>query len=394
MPSTKKLLPLAPIPDNFPVLKGNVTIDTGGGGTINSGDVYPQSTEASWEDWDLFKSKYSDESPGLWDPTEPKSTQIEKFDLWAHQKTAYDMREIIGVVPEDACIRFTVDLDIFNFTSAGSDPPCAQVPNGGHRQYLIYTQGTNYPETGTELKPAGGACTGHFGVAEWFTYSDEFIFFTTKTLNFGANMNLTWSRDVLDPECEEPGSPIQVPEEPVVLEVPPGVPLPPFRLTATKFNDGTVTDTYPDPGYVEMVPELDGSVTVNIGIPIDCSNCPEVEPGEILLVPPPGYIELVPQPDGNQQLNIGVPNNGGGGDLKLTAGVVTRRVMNPETGMPVERTVDVQVPEDIESGENMGTLFNELFYMLDQIMCGEVIYSRSLDKTHGTIVPYSEEGLS
>lgn len=163
------------------------------------------------------------------------------------------------------------------------------------------------------------------------------------------------------PEMIEPPPTINLPVE---FPAPPTIP----RAQAPVLHGGVIENVSVDDAYIHTDINPDGSYDVNMGIPLTCVDCGAVE--QTFLI---GTVESGPEPE--VHLTEGPANtwtfdfvleSGGGGTVDLVEKEFSRPWMNPATGQYELRAVTMHVPGDNTS--DMGSTFNEIFYMLQQII--------------------------
>ena len=381
MPSERVLVPLVPVYDSVPVLQAAVTINDGNGGNFVSGDIWPSSTSNFYESPSDFQANYTNLVP-LFDPFSLDSVN-ETTLQYARQKAAYDSDGDWGEVPVGSCLHIQIFKNYFAWNS--NAPYNCIIPwyPDGQQNILVWDYWSYEPPVFANTPFCNSFCAGYE------------ICFEGQTLTnpppgvfpggFGdtySNLDY-WIVTAYKADCDDIGNigeePIMV-AEPIVPTLPEGVPAPPPppRSNPTILHGGVVENTGPSPGYVELVPEPDNSVTINLGVPCPCT---DGEPG------PPGA-DGEPGPPGAD----GEPGPPGadGVDLMLVPKRITRPVINPETGEIEPRNIDCFVPGD--GTNDLSTLVNEILLLLAEIQMNR-LWPLESERSGGDAFPYPDEGV-
>ena len=231
------------------------------------------------------------------------------------------------------------------------------------------------------IYPCGGEEAG-----SWLQVSVSLAGLVDDTDNYfeeGFDLASCYAENTVLTNCgwREPGTtevnlPVPIPVPPALTrpegipDVPPTPQAPPPTLVG-----GIAINTGNDPGYVELEPQEDHSILVNVGVPCPCTDGQDGEPGPQGPQGPPG-----PQGPQGPQGEQGPPGTGGDGVCDFVEKTLTRKDINPDTGEVYERNVTVQIPTNGEV--DMTSLYDEMFYLLLQIF----------NRVKPPVVPFDDGG--
>ena len=293
-------------------------------GSTTYGDVFPESAAPYFKTREAFIDEFNFDLPPL---TAENFSDPEVFKLYAEHTYAaldgnyeeqlydtcylyeiYEQRRVSIADPNTSsgCDIWTGTTYDYKTSQWWPTPPvfdCDQQPIFGHPTWL------NCKEYGYFVHPITGAHLFEFG-PDWFPPS-----YPVYRCGYGYYTIVDETDDCDSVTGEQFRVPITQPDP----TLPSGVddPPPPRLSPPPVLNSGITENTMSDPGYAELVPEEDGSYTLNIGVPCPCT---DGEPGPPGISPTfsIGTVEVVPAEDAyvtlsgypDYVMDFGIPEGG------------------------------------------------------------------------------------
>lgn len=372
-------------PGSYPVLvdPGAVVFPNG----MSAGDLFPKLLSPKWESFSEFQSNFSP-SPPLFDPSASDAEIKTNLEGWARINTA---NTSFDEVPVGQCYHIKIwqhKAISYQELTGDTDPPFPHPWCDLQAGEKILTYDYWHTELPTfdciDIQTSGNICS------LYPKFVETIDFHGVSPVYLGPSFTVYYCQggQVEIVEYKSTCASTEEPQEPMPIELPstpelvPGVPLPdePPRTNPPVLNGGVTYNTGPLPGYVEMIPEEDGSYTVDIGVPCPCTDGepgPPGEPGEQGPPGPPGP----PGIDGDEG-----PPGEPGQDMALERFIFKRRQINPETGELENQDIDIYVPSDGEN--NSATAFAILYEYLEVIQ-RLFLRERSVE---GATIEYYPEG--
>lgn len=348
-----KLVPLVPMYDSLPVLKGGVNLNVGAGQIARAGDIYPSLGGSLFErPGDFIKNTPSSLTP-LFDPGSDDPAQF--FDGYAHWDTAGENPELFGMVPEGSCVHIKIYGDYWQWNNAANG--CTKDHIEAWQGSLIYDYWSyDLPEF-ADKHYDNYACFGGTINAPLEGRRVTNLPPNTFAIGHGPDYWDNESYEVTEyrPDCSTPGgeTPVMTVEIPEIPSLPDGTPPPPPPPTVPTLYGGVVTTVgTPEEATTDFVP-FEGGYKLDLNIYCPCE---DGEPG------PPGADGAPGAPGAD-----GAPGEQGppgtGGYTPMIPKEADLPQFDPEDGKwkIVPRTI--HLPDDGE-GNSMAPLYEVVLSML------------------------------